>query len=907
MSPHLRLLSFGKRFRIIPSVPEVLARTDAAVTLPPPHASESVALEESIRARHVNRAIYAAASIVGLIGVSVLAGWAFHIETLKSVLPGFIAMQPWTAVSFILGACALTAITRRQRERETFFVASRSEMQAATEAERRRLFAMMDLAALMVRDFNGIIHYWSDGCQRLYGWTADEAVGRSSHDLLQTVFPAPLEQINTSLHEHGEWSGELRHRTRSGDEVIVRARKVLRPADAGQPEMVTESVTDVTPLVRAERALRDAAARLRLVQQVGGIGSSESTTSDGAAAVSEQLLQLYGLAAGQNGLKTADWLELIHPEDRMQVEEGVAGLAAQASTVAMQFRIRGHDGAVRWIAMRGELFDMPDGQNLRLITAHQDVTEMVAAREALAVRGDELESQVAQRTTALADAEARFRAIFDSQIQYITVVAPDGTVLDKNRALLEAVGTTAQQVIGKPIWEGEGWTAADCEWLRTQIRAAAWGGSARRELARTSVDGRRLVIDFSLKPVRDGESGAVKWIIAEGRDITEQRDLANQLSQAQKVQALGQLAGGIAHDFNNILQTTSGAATLISRRPGDPVQVKRLAKIAVDAAARGASITQRLLSFARRGEMQVEPLVTAELLEGVREVLAHTLGVAVTVRAVVPEGLPPLLSDRGQLETALVNLGTNARDAMRDGGTLTFSAAADRMFGQAAHSAGLAPGGYIRIEVADTGCGMDDDTLARVFEPFFTTKERGHGTGLGLSMVKGFVEQSGGKLSIRSQPGVGTTITLWLPQAEQAAAAAIGAEPGERGGKGSTARVLLVDDDDLVRETIAAQLEDVGFDVVVASGGAEAIALVEAGEAPDALVTDLSMPGMSGVETIQRARKLRPGMPCFLLTGYAGERAALEAGDAFTLVRKPISGAALADRIEVALEAARGA
>ncbi|KAA5607996.1 PAS domain S-box protein [Rhodovastum atsumiense] len=907
-------------------------------------------------------------------------------------------------------------------------VSSRARRDAATAAERQRLLELMDLAGIMVREFDGTIRVWSEGCHRLYGWTTAEAVGRRSHDLLQTVFPVPLAEVEAILQREGEWSGDLHHRTRDGREVIVAARKVLQRDATGGPPLVLESLTDITSLHRtevalresqaelrsvldtaaegivvanakgrilsvnratlrmfgydhaedlvgrdlgvlmpsaeaarhrdyiaahiagsqprvieppdrelygrrrdgsdfpidlavssfgtngkrcltgiirdatarkqAEAALRDSEARLRLVQQVGGIAFTDRAITDDKALISPEYTQLYGLPPGQTHITLQEFLDLTHPEDRDKLQADISTVYIQGRTRRTEFRIRRPDGELRWVASRVEVFPGPDGKPDRVISAQQDITEIVTAREALAARGEELERRVAERTAALAAAEARFRAIFDSQFQFIALLAPEGTLLEVNRTALEAGGLGRAETIGRPFWETGWWPDTERAQLQREVAEAAQGAVVQRVMESRGADGRTLWVDYSLKPVRDAASGAIIWVIAEGRDITEQRDLSGQLAQAQKVQALGQLASGIAHDFNNVLQTVSGAAMLIERRPDDPEKARQLARTAINAASRGASITQRLLSFARRGELRTETIPTADLLDGVREVLAHTLGTLITVRTEAAPGTPPVLSDRGQLETALVNLGTNARDAMPRGGTLTFRAT--RADSDA--PATLPPGDYVRIDVIDTGAGMDAETLARVTEPFFTTKPPGQGTGLGLPMVKDFAQRSGGALAISSTPGIGTTVSLWLRQAREETAPHHGEDnrPAQPGA--TPARILLVDDDELVRETLAAQLEDAGFATLTVSGGAEAVAALEAGEAVDALVSDLSMPGMSGVETIQKARHLRPNLPCFLLTGYVGERAALAAEDAFTLVRKPVAGRQLANRIEASLE-----
>ena len=378
--------------------------------------------------------------------------------------------------------------------------------------------------------------------------------------------------------------------------------------------------------------------------------------------------------------------------------------------------------------------------------------------------------------------------------------------------------------------------------------------------------------------------------------------------------ALGQLAGGIAHDFNNVLQGVAGAASLIERRPADQAAVRRLARLTLEAAERGASITRRLLAFGRRGDLRAEAVDVPPLLDGLRDILAHTLGAALDIRVSHPPDLPAIVVDKGQLETVLVNLATNARDAMPAGGRLTFSAGAETVppCGPA-HPSGLAPGHYVRLAVTDTGAGMDAATLARAGEPFFTTKDVGSGTGLGLPMARGFAEQSGGALLVESSPGQGTSITLWLPAEASSRLAAAGRRPAQ--GVAAPARVpatdgeapcvLVVDDEDLVREIIAEHLEDAGYRVLAASGGAAALALLASGEAVDALVTDLSMPGMDGLALIRAAQARCPGLPAVLLTGYAGAGAALAVGGAisgaFSLLRKPVGSAQLADRVAALL------
>jgi signal transduction histidine kinase len=388
------------------------------------------------------------------------------------------------------------------------------------------------------------------------------------------------------------------------------------------------------------------------------------------------------------------------------------------------------------------------------------------------------------------------------------------------------------------------------------------------------------------------------------REMSERQEAEAALLQAQKVQAVGLLAGGIAHDFNNILQAILSGASLIRRRADNMAVIQRMAGVIEDTARRGTSITGRLLAFARREELRAEMLSPSDLLGGLHEVLAATLGANILVTVDAPPDLPGVRLDRGQLETVLVNLATNARDAMTRGGTVAISATAERILDEDGPS-GLAPGLYVALVVSDSGEGMSAETLARASEPFFTTKPLGRGTGLGLAMARSFAEASGGKLTIESELGKGTKITLWLPANSQEVAASPprsqAASPTRWTGEDRPMRLLLVDDEPLVREVLATQLRDEGYAVIEAADGPQALDLFASGPPIDLLITDLTMPGMDGITLIREIQQRRSDMPAILLTGFAGDVAALAIGVTFTLLRKPLSGTQLADHVAALL------
>ena len=343
-----------------------------------------------------------------------------------------------------------------------------------------------------------------------------------------------------------------------------------------------------------------------------------------------------------------------------------------------------------------------------------------------------------------------------------------------------------------------------------------------------------------------------------------------QLFEAQKMDTIGRLTGGVAHDFNNLLMAVLGCLSLLEKRLPDDRQSHRLLQNAVQGAERGAALTKRLLAFSRRQELMPETVDFATLLGGMKDLLERALGHDIRLVVALPPTLPPICIDANQLELALLNIALNARDAMPNGGTLSFSARLETIeVGQSARV--IQPGDYVRLIVADSGVGMDASTLAKATEPFFTTKGLGKGTGLGLSMVDGLAAQSGGMLQIRSEPSRGTTVELVLPRAttpvivtdKRSANTTEIAPPVE------SCIILIVDDDPLVLTGLAALVEDLGHTPVEARSGSDALAILSSGAPIDILITDHVMPTMTGLQLAARVQSLVPDLPIILATGYA--------------------------------------
>ncbi len=545
-------------------------------------------------------------------------------------------------------------------------------------------------------------------------------------------------------------------------------------------------------------------------------------------------------------------------------------------------RLRHRDGRTVWTLVSAVPELDGDGRFLGSFGMFSDITERKQA-----------ELELRKVTEALQQASAA-----------IVITDRDGNIEYANRAFTTFTGYTAEEVHGKNprILKSEKTPPETYRELWKTITAGeTWEGELRNKKKSGELYWEKTVIS----PVRDAQ-GEITHFIASKLDVTHSRDLEQRLVQAQKMEAIGQLAGGVAHDFNNILGVITGYAELLARQVGEQHPGRaRLAHI-LEAAQRAAGLTRQLLAFSRRQVLQPALLDLNAVVAGVEDMLRRLIGE--DVRLVTRLGPDPLRvkADRGQIEQVIVNLAVNARDAMPEGGTLVLETASAELDAHYARSHPDAREGlYAVLAVSDTGVGMDAETQSRIFEPFFTTKEMGKGTGLGLSTVYGIVKQSSGHIGVYSEPGQGSTFKVYLPYAEGAEAAEPSRAPEGRRELRGTETVLLVEDEISLREMVGEILEQSGYRVLAAGGGEEALAAVRAHAGPvHLLLTDMVMPRTSGRALAESLRPEHPETRVLYMSGYTGEaishKNVLEPGT--PLLQKPFTSSALLDKVREALE-----
>jgi PAS domain S-box-containing protein len=739
----------------------------------------------------------------------------------------------------------------------------------------------------------------SPACRQHFG--ADPDAPLSYADLLETLFPEDSRRLrdalDSALATADSTDVECRVARACGTTGWVQVRAQVKRAPDGTAIRLAGVSLDVTERREAEEELRQTGALLRAIIE----------TAPGLIYAKDRAGRFLIANSAALDLIGRPWPEVAGRTDAEVLADVAQGEAVMANdrrvmddghTEEIEELVGTVGGAPRtWLSTKTPLRDA-SGSVTGMVGVSVDITVRKRAEAELQRLNTTLEARVAERTAE------RDRAWNNSQ-DLIVVIDADGMITAANPAWFTMLGWQPDEVVGR----------SHLEFIHPDHRQAseAAHGKARRE--QSAVQETRMLH-------RDGSTRIVAWVAAPeagfvyatGRNVTAEREAAATLArteellrQSQKMEAVGQLTGGIAHDFNNLLTAISGSLELLQRRinEGRTDNLERYTSAAITASQRAGALTQRLLAFARRQPLDPKRVDANRLVAGMEDLLRRTLGPAIDLEMVLAGGLWATLCDPNQLEGAVLNLAINARDAMAEGGRLTIETSNAHLDDAYARSQGgeIKPGQYVAIAVSDNGTGMPPDVIARAFDPFFTTKPIGRGTGLGLSMLYGFVKQSEGHVRIYSEPGQGSTFRIYLPRlrarvpegevgTQDSERATASAEPGET--------ILVVDDEPALRMLVTETLREMGYATLEAADGPSAVRILQTDTRIDLLVTDVGLPGLNGRQVADAARQSRPELRILFITGYAhnaaiGNGTALESG--MEIISKPFALDALGTKI----------
>jgi two-component system, cell cycle sensor histidine kinase and response regulator CckA len=736
--------------------------------------------------------------------------------------------------------------------------------------------------SVIVTDLAGIVTYWNKGATKLFGWSADEMLGRHYADRFDEPMRSWIRGQIASRAEGIDWDGEFEDYRHDGTRVWIDSR-VRRITDQhGTAVGILAIARDITERKKRDRERAEQFRVAGFVREVSLGLVRESTVRAMLQACAAAMVDHLGAAFARvwtyeptdavlhlqasAGLFT----QLDGADTRLPLGTLKVGVIAQTrqphltNDVDSDPRVADREWAARegLVAFAGYPLIVDDRLvGVLAMFARQPLSEVVL--EALGSVAYAIAGAV-QRKRSEATATL-LNAIVEGSEDAILSVGLDGTITSWNDGAEQLYGYAADEVIGKTVEVFL--TPREAEEVHGQLHSLQRGDRIGTiDAQRTRKDGRVVHVTLSMSPIRDA-AGRLVGASAIARDVTDRKRLEEQFRQAQKMEAVGRLAGGVAHDFNNLLTIINGYTQELLDNPRGPDAAAMLQQIAT-AGERAAALTHQLLAYSRRQMLKPEVIDLNALVTDAGSMLRRIIGEDIDLVTRLDPRVPRVKADRGQLNQVLLNLCVNARDAMPTGGALTIETRAATLDATSAATLNMAEGAYARVTVSDTGCGMDAEVLSHIFEPFFTTKPMGQGTGLGLATVYGIVQQSNGCIAVQSEPQRGSSFDMYLP-ACWAREVAVYVDDAPRRG---TETVLLVEDESALRRLAERALTRAGYTVLAASHGPEALAL--AASYPrriDLLLSDVVMPGMSGREVADRLRARDPALRVLFVSGYSEE------------------------------------
>ena len=776
-----------------------------------------------------------------------------------------------------------------RRRKDIALAESREELELATRVARLGRFDYHPTSGRLT---------WDDRCRELFGLPAGMPV---TYAMFQSaVHPDDRARMDATVAATLDPDGPRRfdadYRAIGRDDGIERyiAAHGVAFFDGREPIRLIGTVLDVTEDRKAQAVLRETSERLRLASRATNDAIWDWDLRRNHVLWNEALTAAYGHDLAQVEPTGDWWIGHIHPDDRARIDTSIhAVIDGGGSDWSEEYRFARADGSYADVLDRGYLIRDEDGAPIRMIGAMLDQSARKAVERQLRAINEGLEEAV---VASKADRDR----LWDLSSDIMLRAQYDGTIVAVNPAWTDMLGWAMDEIVGRPLFA-----------LLHPDDVAQTGHSVaaivRGDLV-TRIDNRYCHKDGSYRWVSWAAQPGDGMINAIGRDITEEKEnearlarVEDALRQAQKMEAVGQLTGGIAHDFNNMLTGIIGGLDMVKRNLPEVrhERVDRYIEAATVSANRAAGLTQRLLAFSRRQSLDVKAVDVSVLVDGIEDLLRRTLGENAGLEVRRQAGIWPAYTDANQLESALLNLAINARDAMPEGGLLTIETANAHLDAHYTETIDdLDPGDFVVIGVSDTGTGMSAAVIAKAFDPFFTTKPIGQGTGLGLSMIYGFARQSGGHVRIYSEEGCGTTVKLYLPRFRGGAAAVAEIADAELP-RADGERVLVVEDDPAVRMLIVDVLAGLGYGVLEAADGRAALPFLEGEQRIDLLVSDVGLPGLNGRQVAEIARQHRPGLKVLFVTGYA-EKAAVRGDfldEGMDMITKPFALDVLANRI----------